>query len=280
MREIMFEDIATLVERLCIKANTILSPELAIMLECASEDERCDAARSALEDIVENFKFAAEAGLPICQDTGMAVVFAEVGQEVHISGGLFEDAVNEGVRRGYINGCLRKSVVRDPLRRVNTEDNTPAVLHTRLVAGDKIKITVAPKGFGSENMSASRMFLPSNTAEDIESFIVEVVEKAGARPCPPIVLGVGLGGTLEQAALIAKEALLRPVDMRNPDPFYADMEKRALNKINRLGIGVQGFGGKHTALAVNIEARPTHIAGLPCVVNMSCHVTRHAEGVL
>ena len=276
----MFEDIAALVERLCIKANTILSPELAIMLECASEDERCDAARSALEDIVENFKFAAEAGLPICQDTGMAVVFAEVGQEVHISGGLFEDAVNEGVRRGYINGCLRKSVVRDPLRRVNTEDNTPAVLHTRLVAGDKIKITVAPKGFGSENMSASRMFLPSNTAEDIESFIVEVVEKAGARPCPPIVLGVGLGGTLEQAALIAKEALLRPVDMRNPDPFYADMEKRALNKINRLGIGVQGFGGKHTALAVNIAARPTHIAGLPCVVNMSCHVTRHAEGVL
>lgn len=280
MREIMFEDIAALVERLCIKANTILSPELAIVLECASEDERCDAARSALEDIVENFKFAAEAGLPICQDTGMAVVFAEVGQEVHISGGLFEDAVNEGVHRGYINGCLRKSVVKDPLRRVNTEDNTPAVLHTRLVAGDKIKITVAPKGFGSENMSASRMFLPSNTAEDIENFIVEVVEKAGARPCPPIVLGVGLGGTLEQAALIAKEALLRPVDQRNPDSFYADMEKRTLNKINRLGIGAQGFGGKHTALAVNIEARPTHIAGLPCVVNMSCHVTRHAEGIL
>ncbi len=280
MRDIHFEDIAALVERLCIKANTILSPELAILLECCSEDESCDAARSALEDIVENFKYAAEAGLPICQDTGMAVVFAEIGQEAHIVGGLFEDAVNEGVRRGYINGCLRKSVVIDPLRRVNTDDNTPAVIHTRLVAGDRIKLTVAPKGFGSENMSASKMFLPSNTAEDIENFIVETVDKAGARPCPPIVLGVGLGGTLEQAALTAKEALLRPVDTRNPDPFYAEMEQRTLTKVNKLGIGAQGFGGKHTALAVNIDAKPTHIAGLPCVVNMSCHVTRHAEGIL
>ena len=280
MREISFEEIAALVERLCVRANTILSPELAILLECAAEDESCDAARSALEDIVENFKYAAEAELPICQDTGMAVVFAEVGQEVHIVGGLFADAVDEGVRRGYVNGCLRKSVVKDPLRRENTGDNTPAVLHTRLVAGDRIKITVAPKGFGSENMSASKMFLPSSTAEDIEAFIVQTVETAGARPCPPVVLGVGLGGTLEQAALAAKEALLRPVDRRNPDPFYAEMEKRALAGVNRLGIGAQGFGGKHTALAVNIEARPTHIAGLPCVVNMGCHVTRHAEGVI
>ncbi len=280
MREIFYEEIAAMVEKLCIKANTVLPPELAIMLECASEDEECDAARSALEDIVENFKYADQAQLPICQDTGMAVVFAEVGQDVHITGGLFEDAVNEGVSRGYVNGFLRKSVVKDPLRRVNTEDNTPAVLYTRLVAGDKIKLTVAPKGFGSENMSASKMFLPSNTAEDIENFIVEVVAKAGARPCPPVVLGVGLGGTLEQAALTAKQALLRPADTRNADPFYAEMEMRALDKINALKIGAQGFGGRHTALAVNIEAKPTHIAGLPCVVNMSCHVTRHAEGII
>ncbi|MBR6521771.1 MAG: fumarate hydratase [Oscillospiraceae bacterium] len=278
MREIHCEEISALVEHLCIKANTVLPPELAMMLECASEAEECEAARSALEDIVENFKYADMAQLPICQDTGMAVVFAEIGQDVHIVGGLFEDAVNEGVSRGYVNGCLRKSVVRDPLRRVNTDDNTPAVLHTRLVAGDEIKITVAPKGFGSENMSASKMFLPSNTAEDIENFIVSVVKTAGARPCPPVVLGVGLGGTLEQAALIAKQALLRPTDTRNADPFYAEMEQRALEKINALDIGAQGFGGKHTALAVNIEAKPTHIAGLPCVVNMSCHVTRHAEG--
>ena len=280
MRDISFEDIAALVERLCIKANTILSPELGVLLECSAEDERCPAARSALEDIVANFKLAAQDGLPICQDTGMAVVFAEIGQEAHIVGGLFEDTVNEGVRRGYVNGCLRKSVVRDPLRRENTNDNTPAVLHLRLVEGDGIRITVAPKGFGSENMSAARMFLPSNTAEDIEDFIVETVRKAGARPCPPVILGVGLGGTLEQAALTAKAALLRPVDTHNPDPFYAEMEKRTLYKVNRLDIGAQGFGGKHTALAVNIDAKPTHIAGLPCVVNMSCHVTRHASGRL
>lgn len=280
MREITFEQIAGLVEKLCIRANTVLPPELGILLECCAEDESFDAARSALEDIVENFKFADEAELPICQDTGMAVVFAEVGQEVHITGGLFSDAVNEGVRRGYVNGCLRKSVVKDPLRRENTNDNTPAVLYTELTAGDKIKITVAPKGFGSENMSAVKMFLPSNTAEDIENFIAETVKNAGARPCPPVILGVGLGGTLEQAALTAKRALLRPVDTRNPDPFYADMEKRALEKVNKLGIGAQGFGGKHTALAVNIDFKPTHIAGLPCVVNVSCHVTRHAEGEL
>lgn len=280
MREVFFEDIAALVERLCIKANTVLPPELAMRLECAAEEEQCPPARSALEDIVENFKYADMAQLPICQDTGMAVVFAEVGQEAHINGGLFEDAVNEGVRRGYVNGCLRKSVVGDPLRRVNTEDNTPAVIHTRLVAGDRLRITVAPKGFGSENMSAAKMFLPSDTSESIERFIAETVEKAGARPCPPLVLGVGLGGTLEQAALSAKQALLRPVGTPNSDPFYAAMEQRTLERVNALGIGAQGFGGGCTALAVNIEARPTHIAGLPCVVNVSCHVTRHAEGIL
>ena len=278
MRDVTFEEIAALTERLCIKANTVLPPALAILLECASEAETVDAARSALEDIVENYHLAAAEGLPICQDTGMAVVFAELGQEVHVVGGLFEDAVNEGVRRGYEKGCLRKSVVADPLRRVNTEDNTPAVLHLRLVAGDGLRLVVAPKGFGSENMSAVKMFLPSSTPEEIEAFFVDTVRTAGARPCPPLVLGVGLGGTLEQAALAAKEALLRPADMRNPDPYYAEMEQRSLQKINALGIGAQGFGGRHTAIAVNIEARPTHIAGLPCVVNVSCHVTRHAEG--
>lgn len=278
MRDISFEEIASLVEKLCVRANTVLPPELAIMLECASEDESCDAARCALEDIVENYKYADMAELPICQDTGMAVVFAEIGQEAHICGGLFSDAVNEGVRRGYVNGCLRKSVVRDPLRRENTQDNTPAVLHVSLVEGDEVKITVAPKGFGSENMSAMKMFLPSCSQADIEDFIVETVKKAGARPCPPVVLGVGLGGTVELAALTAKKALIRPADRRNADPYYAEMEKRVLEKINALGIGAQGFGGAHTALAVNIDAQPTHIAGFPCVVNMGCHVTRHASG--
>lgn len=280
MREITASAITDAVRALCIEANCKLPEDLYHTL-CASAGAETDGlSKSILLDLQENVNVAQERHIPICQDTGMAVVFAEIGQEVHIVDGLFEDAVNEGVSRGYVNGCLRKSVVRDPLRRVNTDDNTPAVIHTRLVAGDKIKLTVAPKGFGSENMSASKMFLPSNTAEDIEEFIVSVVKNAGARPCPPVVLGVGLGGTLEQAALIAKQALLRPTDTRNADPFYAEMEKRTLAKINALNIGAQGFGGKHTALAVNIEAKPTHIAGLPCVVNMSCHVTRHAEGTI
>ena len=280
MRDIPFEDIAALVARLCVKANTRLPPELGILLECDAETETGDAARSALEDIVENFKFAAEAGLPICQDTGMAVVFADVGQEVHITGGLLEDAVNAGVRRGYVEGKLRLSVVGDPLRRVNTGDNTPSVLHTRLVAGDGIHIAVAPKGFGSENMSAMKMLLPSSTREDVLDFIVDTVRRADARPCPPVVLGVGLGGTIEQCALAAKRALLRPVDMASEDPFYAALEAEALKRVNQLGIGAQGFGGKYTAISVKINPLPTHIAGLPCVVNVGCHVTRHAEGSL
>jgi fumarate hydratase subunit alpha len=258
----------------------MLPPELGILLECASESEVSPAGCAALNDIVDNFKYAAEKNLPICQDTGMAVIFVEVGQEVHITGGDFENAINEGVRRGYVNGHLRKSVVKDPLRRVNTEDNTPAVIHTRIVAGDKVKIVAAPKGFGSENMSAMRMFLPSNKQEEIEDFIVSCVAKAGSNPCPPVVVGVGLGGTVDQCAVLAKKALTRPSDRRNEDEFYADMERRVLDKINKLGIGPQGFGGRNTALAVNIEVFPTHIAGLPCVVNMGCHVTRHAEAVL
>jgi fumarate hydratase subunit alpha len=280
MRDVSFETIAATVARLCIKANTILSPEIGILLEAASESETSEAGRDALCDMVENFKYAASAGVPICQDTGMAVVFADIGQEVHITGGLFSDAVDEGVRRGYVDGLLRLSVVKDPLRRMNTEDNTPAMLSVRLVAGDKVHLTVAPKGFGSENMSAMKLLLPSSTQEDVIDFIVETVKNAGSNPCPPVILGVGLGGTIEQAALTAKRALLRPIDTRNPDKFYADMEWRTLGKINALGIGPQGFGGRNTALAVNIDVLPTHIAGMPCVVNMGCHVTRHASAVV
>ena len=280
MREISCADVSSAIEKLCVKAATVLPPALGILLECAAESEESPEGISALEDIVENFKFAASSGLPICQDTGMAVVFADIGQEVHITGGLFEEAVNEGVRRGYEKGLLRMSVVGDPLRRKNTDDNTPCVLHTRLTQGDKLSLQVAPKGFGSENASAMRIFLPTDSYEVIEEFIVGVVSDAGANPCPPVILGVGFGGTIEQCALIAKRALLRPMDKRNGDIFYAKMEKRLLGKINKLGIGPQGFGGRYTAIAVNIEAYPTHIAGLPCVVNMGCHATRHAHMVM
>lgn len=280
MREIRYQDIVTAVAALCIRSNTVLPADLCAALREASQSEESPVGQAILEDVVDNFTFAAEKRLPICQDTGMAVVFAELGQEAHITGGLLEDAVNEGVAKGYTEGCLRCSVVGDPLTRENTGDNTPAILHLRLTAGDQLRLTVAPKGFGSENMTALRMFTPAATAEDIIDFIVDSVSKAGSNPCPPIVVGVGLGGTAEKAALLAKEALLCPVGEESPDPRYAALEQETLERINALGIGPQGLGGRTTALSVRILTYPTHIAGLPCAVSLGCHVTRHAECVL
>ncbi|MDR3149014.1 MAG: fumarate hydratase [Oscillospiraceae bacterium] len=280
IRTINAGQITELTASLFLTANTYLPPDIGIALECAAETEHNTASRTALEVIVENFKFAAASGLPICQDCGMAVVFAAIGQDVHITGGLFEDAVNAGVRKAYYDGKLRCSVVRDPLRRVNTDDNTPAVIYTKLVEGTNIKLTAAPKGFGSENMSASRMFNPTDTREVIEDWMAGVVNTAGSKPCPPIIIGAALGGTLDACAVAAKKALLRPIDTPNVDVFYAEMERNVLRKVNAIGIGAQGFGGRYTALGVNIDALPTHIAGLPAVVNISCHVTRHAVGVI
>ena len=280
MREIRFDDIVTAVREACIKANTVLPDDLCAAIRAAGETEESPVGRAILGDLAENFTFAAQRGLPICQDTGMAVVFLELGQEARITGGLLEDAVDEGVRRGYLEGALRCSVVRDPLRRENTGDNTPAVQYLRLTAGDQLTITVAPKGFGSENMTKLKMFTPAAGRQEILDFIVESVSLAGSNPCPPVVVGVGLGGTSDRAALLAKRALLRPVDQHSADPFYAEMEAEALDRINALGIGPQGLGGRTTALSVAILPAPTHIAGLPCCVNLGCHVTRHASVTL
>jgi fumarate hydratase subunit alpha len=277
MREIAFDTIVQTVRDLCIEANCVLPCDLREAISAAKEKEPSPVGKSILGDLVENFTFADEKRLPICQDTGMAVVFCDLGQDAHITGGLLADAVNQGVALGYTEGFLRKSVVSDPIRRVNTNDNTPAVLHLRLVEGDQLTITVAPKGFGSENMTSLHMLKPSVTQEAIEDTIVQAVSTAGSNPCPPVVVGVGLGGDAELAAILAKRALLRPVNEHNEDPFYAEMEARILEKVNKLGIGPQGLGGGTTALAVAINAYPTHIAGLPCCVNLGCHVTRHAS---
>ena len=277
MREVNVNEIINTVKELCIKANKVLPDDLADCIKCGLDNETKELPKSIMGDIVKNLDCAAELDIPICQDTGMAIVFAEIGQDVHIVGGGFEEAVNEGVSRGYTEGLLRKSVVSDPLERVNTNDNTPAVIHTRLVPGDKITLTVAPKGFGSENMSRIKMFTPSATKEDIMDFVIETVIIAGGNPCPPIVLGVGIGGSFEQCAYLAKKALCRFVSVRNEKPLYAEMEKELLKRVNETNVGPQGFGGKTTALAVNIETAPTHIAGLPVAVNVGCHVTRHAS---
>ena len=279
MREISAQQITEVVRRLCIEANCHLPQDMKTRIESCRTQETWDAAKEILDRIVENYNIADENDRPICQDTGMACVFLKVGQEVHVDGSI-TDAVNEGVRQGYGEGFLRKSVVRDPLDRVNTGDNTPAMIYYDLVPGDQIEITVAPKGFGSENMSQIKMLKPSDGLQGVKDFILKVVEDAGPNPCPPIVVGVGVGGTFDKAAYLAKKALMRSVDQRNPDPFYGGLEVEMLEAINRLGIGPQGFGGRTTALAVNIEQCPTHIAGLPCAVNINCHVTRHKTEVL
>lgn len=277
MREISAGAVADTVARLCVQANTCLPRDVTDGIAAARAAEDWPPAREILDRIMENGEIGG--GFPICQDTGMACVFLEVGQELHIAGDLAQ-AVDEGVRRGYAQGYLRKSVVSDPLERVNSGDNTPAMLYTDLVPGDRLAITVAPKGFGSENMSRIAMLKPSDGVEGVKDFIVDTVEQAGPNPCPPIVVGVGLGGTFDKCALLAKKALLRELGTPSPLPFYAELERELLDRINALGIGPQGFGGRTTALAVHIETLPTHIAGLPCAVNINCHVARHATEVL
>lgn len=280
MKNIDAKVIEDTVARLCIEANLRLPPDVINAIESAEKAEPWDDAKRILSLLGDNVRIASEKTLPVCQDTGMACVFVELGQDVHIDGGDFEEAVNNGVRRGYGEGYLRKSVVCDPLRRVNTGDNTPALLTVKLTRGDKMRITVMPKGFGSENMSALKMLKPADGVEGVKNFVLETVEKAGANPCPPIIVGVGIGGSFDKAAYLAKHALLRPVDEPNPDEYYAALESELLDKINALGIGPQGFGGKTTALAVLIEAMPTHVAGLPVAVNISCHAMRRASASL
>lgn len=277
MKEIHVSEIIKAVRKLCIDANYYLSDDIREKLEEAHREENWEIAKDILEKILINAGIAKNENMPMCQDTGMTCVFIELGQEVHIAGGSLEDAINEGVRQGYAEGFLRKSVVKDPLNRINTGDNTPAIINYSIVPGNKLKITVSPKGFGSENMSKLKMLRPADGIEGVKNFVIQTVKEAGPNPCPPIIVGVGIGGTFEKAASIAKKSLLRPVTERNRDPFYAELEKELLNNINALGIGPQGFGGRTTALCVNIETYPTHIAGLPVAVNISCHATRHAE---
>ena len=279
MREIQASDVTQTVRRLCVEANCRLPEDMRACIARSRDEEAWPIARDILDRIIENYEIADRDCVPICQDTGMACVFLEIGQDAHVNGDLAE-AVHEGVRQGYADGYLRKSVVADPLRRVNTGDNTPAMIYYEIVPGDRLKITVAPKGFGSENMSRIAMLRPSDGEDGVKDFVVRCAEEAGPNPCPPIVIGVGIGGTFDRAALLAKKALMRPVDVRSDDPYYAAMEAELLARVNALGIGPQGFGGKTTALAVNIEKCPTHIAGLPVAVNINCHVTRHKSEVL
>ena len=279
MRTISAAEITEAVARLCIRANTLLPADVAAALEARRAAEPWPLAGETLDLLRDNLTQARERDLPICQDTGMACVFVELGQEVHIEGN-FEEAIHEGVRRGYGQGYLRKSMVADPLRRVNTGDNTPASITLRLVPGDQCAVTVVPKGFGSENMSRLAMLKPADGVEGVKRFVVETVRLAGSNPCPPVVLGVGVGGSFDKVAALAKHALLRPLDVKNPDPFYAQLEGELLEEINALGIGPQGFGGKTTCLGLAIETAPTHVAGLPVAVNVSCHVTRRATEVL
>ena len=280
MREIEVSKIIDVVEKLCIDANNHLPCDVKKAIEKCRACEDGEIACGVLDNIIENYNIADRENVPICQDTGMACVFLEIGQDVHFVGGDLAEAINEGVRRGYDKGYLRKSVVKDPVRRGNTGDNTPAMIYTEIVPGENVKITLGPKGFGSENMSAVRMFKPSAGLQGIKDFILETVEAAGPNPCPPIVIGVGIGGTFDKAALLAKKAIMRPLDTHHPDPYYAELEDEMLEKVNKLGIGPQGFGGKTTAIGLNIETLPTHIAGMPCAININCHVTRHKTEVI
>jgi fumarate hydratase subunit alpha len=277
MRTIDVKEIQKTVSELCIKANRHLPESLENKIRECSGIEQSPTGKAVFDDLCDNIDAARECDIAICQDTGMAIIFLQIGQDVHFEGGNLYEAINKGVADGYTNGYLRCSIVGDPLERVNTGDNTPAIIHTTIVDGDKVKIDVCPKGFGSENMSAIKMFTPSATHEDIVNFVTESISKAGSNPCPPIVVGVGIGGSFEHCAFLAKKALCRDIAIRNPKPLYAELEKTMLEKINMLGIGPQGFGGTVTALAVNIEEHPTHIAGLPVAVNVGCHVTRHAS---
>lgn len=275
MRELNVSVLTDAVAELCIEANKTLPSDLTEKIKQGANSETEELPKSIMCELCRNLDVAGKKDLPICQDTGLAVVFLEIGQDVHFTGGNIYEAVNKGVAKGYTDGLLRKSVVSDPLRRVNTEDNTPAVIHTEIVSGDKVKITVAPKGFGSENMSAIKMLTPFDGEQGVIDFVIDTVKKAGANPCPPIVVGVGIGGDFESSALLSKKALCRSSNIRNSDEYYANLENRLLTRINELNIGPQGFGGKTTALSVNIEYAPTHIAGLPVAVNIGCFVTRH-----
>ncbi len=280
MREISCKDIIKTVKKLCIDSNCFLNSDIYDALNLAKDKETSPFGQEFLSQLIKNADIARDNTMPICQDTGVAVIFIEMGQEVHITEGVLADAINEGVRQGYTEGFLRKSVVSDPLLRKNTNDNTPAIIHYNIVAGDSFKITVAPKGIGSENMSRIYMLKPSDGVEGIKKAVLETVEQAGPNPCPPVIIGIGIGGNFEKCALIAKEALLRKVGEKSPLPHIAELEDELLTEVNKLGIGPQGLGGKTTALAVNINTYPTHIGGMPVAINIGCHVTRHAEAEL
>lgn len=280
MRVIQYSDIVTQIRSLCLDANCNLPQDVWNALATAKKDEASPLGQSVLDTILENAQIAKNKQMPLCQDTGMVVVFAEIGQDVHIQGGLLSDAVDEGVRQAYEDGYFRKSVVGDPLERVNTKDNTPAVLHVSLVAGDQLRLIVAPKGFGSENMSALKMLKPAEGIQGIKDFVVKTVTEAGGNPCPPIIIGVGIGGTMEKAALMAKRAVLREVGSRSHKPHVAKLETELLELVNQTGVGPQGFGGTQTALDLFVDIYPTHIAGLPVAVNINCHVARHVEAIL
>ncbi len=276
MRTIPVSQITEAVKEMCVEANLFLTEDMETALKQARQKEEAPLGRSVLDQLCQNLQIAGEDSIPICQDTGMAVVFLEVGQDVHFEGGILEEAVNEGIRQGYTDGCLRKSVVSDPLIRENTKDNTPGVIHYSIVPGDQVKITVAPKGFGSENMSRIFMLKPADGEEGVKNAVLTAVKEAGPNACPPMVVGVGIGGTFEKCALLAKQALTRPLDQRSQIPWVRAMEEELLERINRSGIGPGGLGGTTTALGVNINTYPTHIAGLPVAVNICCHVNRHA----